>query len=149
MPHTTLEFSNVLVENDHFDRSGFVEELHPLIVSIAGGRLEACKTRMLYPDFIDVDYLHIADGAPYRTMIHVEIALLAGRSPQVKAKLSQAVLDLVRKHTAAAPQIEIQMSVEIRDIDHEAYSSHTEPLRDAPPADADAAAVPGPDRQEA
>lgn len=141
MPHTTVEFSADL--GSAFDNVAFAEELHPLIAAIAGARVGGCVTRMLYPDFIHDEYLYIADGSSYHAVIHVEIALLSGRTTEVKRELSQAVLALVRTHTAPAPGFEIQMSVEVRDIDRQTYANHTEPLRDAAPEDAVPEAVRG------
>ncbi|HEY5837195.1 5-carboxymethyl-2-hydroxymuconate Delta-isomerase [Streptomyces sp.] len=134
MPHTTVEFSSDL--GSVFDTAGFAEDLHPTIASIADASVEGCKTRFLHPGFVDTDYLHIADGSPRHAMIHVEIALLSGRTTDVKRELGQAVLALVRTHTAPAPAFRIQMSVEIRELDRETYATHVEPVRDASPQDA-------------
>lgn len=120
MPHTTVEYSGALA--DAFDRPGFAKDLHSAIVSIAGGRAGGCKTR-----FVRRDEMYIADGAPHYAMIHIEISVLSGRTPEVKRELNEAVLELARRHTVATPQLEVQMSVDLRDLDRDTYAGHTEP----------------------
>jgi 5-carboxymethyl-2-hydroxymuconate isomerase len=120
MPHTTVEYSGTLA--DAFDRPAFGKALHEALVTIAGGRAGGCKTR-----FVRHDDLYIADGSPHRAMIHVEIALLSGRSAETKRALATAVLAALREHTAPTPQFEVQFSVDMRDLDRESYVRHEEP----------------------
>lgn len=120
MPHTTVEYSGVLA--DAFDRPGFAKDLHSAIVSVADGRAGGCKTR-----FVRQDEMYIADGSPHYAMVHIEIALLSGRTAETKRALNQVVLDLAREHTEATPRLEVQFSVNIRDLERETYLGHTEP----------------------
>jgi 5-carboxymethyl-2-hydroxymuconate isomerase len=120
MPHTTVEYSGTLAEA--FDRPGFGKALHEALVTVAGGRAAGCKTR-----FVRHDELWIADGSPHHAMIHIEIGLLSGRTPEVKRTLTEAVLAAVREHTAPTPQYEVQFSVDLRDLDREAFVGHAEP----------------------
>jgi 5-carboxymethyl-2-hydroxymuconate isomerase len=119
MPHIRVEYSAELA--DAFDRAGFAKDAHATIVEVAGGRAAGCKSR-----FVRLDDTYIADGSPHYTMIHAEIALLAGRSAQTKRELSGQALALLRRHTAPAPQFEVQFSVDVRDLDTESYERHEE-----------------------
>ncbi|CAG7631174.1 5-carboxymethyl-2-hydroxymuconate Delta-isomerase [Actinacidiphila bryophytorum] len=120
MPHTTVEYSGTLAEA--LDRPAFGKALHEALVTVAGGRAGGCKTR-----FVRHDDLWIADGSPHHAMVHVEISLLSGRTPEVKRALTEAVLAALREHTAPTPQYAVQFSVDLRDLDREAYVGHQEP----------------------
>jgi 5-carboxymethyl-2-hydroxymuconate isomerase len=120
MPHTTVEYSGTLA--GALDKPGFASTLHEILVTVAGGRADGCKTR-----FVRHDDLFIADGGPHHAMIHVEIALLSGRTPETKRALTGAVLAALRAHTAPTPQYGVQFSVDLRDLDREAYARHEEP----------------------
>ncbi|WUH93877.1 5-carboxymethyl-2-hydroxymuconate Delta-isomerase [Streptomyces sp. NBC_00433] len=119
MPHTTVEYSGTLA--DALDRPAFGKALHEALVTVAGGRADGCKTR-----FVRHDDLWIGDGSPDRAMVHVEIALLSGRTPEVKRALTEAVLAALRDSTAPTPRHEVQFSVDLRDLDRESYVRHEE-----------------------
>ncbi|WP_405580741.1 5-carboxymethyl-2-hydroxymuconate Delta-isomerase [Streptomyces sp. NBC_01190] len=120
MPHITVEYSDAVT--DAFDRPAFAKDLHEALVTIAGGRAAGCKTR-----FVRLDETYLADGSPHHAMIHAELALFAGRPPEVKRELTGAVLALLRRHTAPTPALELQFSVDFRDLDRDAYAKHDEP----------------------
>lgn len=120
MPHINVEYSETLA--DAFDRPAFAKDTHQVVVDIAGGRAGGCKSR-----FERLDETYIADGSAGYAMIHVRIGLLSGRTAAVKRELTDAVLGLLRKHTAPVPRFELQLSVEVRDLDRETYAKHDEP----------------------
>ena len=117
MPHITVDYSDALT--GAFDRQGFALALHPLVAKIATTTVEACKTR-----FRRVDEAVIADGSPGQALIHIEMALLAGRTPETKAELTAAVLDLARRHTAAPAGLAVSTSVDVSDLSP-AYVRHS------------------------
>ncbi|ALO07851.1 Isomerase [Streptomyces venezuelae] len=104
MPQITVDYSAPL------HRRGFARALHPLIVEIVDTELDACKTR-----FREIEELIVGDGSTYDVIVHVEIALLSGRTDAVKARLSEAVLDLLPKHLTGADGV--RLSVEVRDLE--------------------------------
>jgi 5-carboxymethyl-2-hydroxymuconate isomerase len=120
MPHITVEYSQGVA--DAFDRPAFAKDVHEAIVTIADGRAAGCKTR-----FVPLGETFVADGSPHYQMIHVEIALLAGRTPETKHDLGKAALALLREHTAQLPQYEVQFSVDVRDLDAGAYARYEQP----------------------
>ncbi|MFF8834776.1 5-carboxymethyl-2-hydroxymuconate Delta-isomerase [Streptomyces sp. NPDC015130] len=104
MPQITVDYSAPL------DRRGFALALHPIVVETVDAQLDACKTR-----FREVEELVVGDGATDDVIVHVEIALLLGRTDAAKAKLSQAVLDLLPRYLKATENV--RLSVEVRDLE--------------------------------
>ncbi|MGX1269569.1 5-carboxymethyl-2-hydroxymuconate isomerase [Streptomyces phaeoluteigriseus] len=49
--------------------------------------------------------------------MHVHIALLAGRTEETKARLTEAVLELLRQHVKPAAELAVHASAEVRDLD--------------------------------
>ncbi|TKA10181.1 5-carboxymethyl-2-hydroxymuconate Delta-isomerase [Actinacidiphila oryziradicis] len=120
MPQITVDYSDAL--DEVFDRRGFALALHPLTAKIIGTTVEACKTR-----FRRVEEIVIADGEPQHAVLHTEFGILAGRTPEVKAELSEAVVALAREHTvAAAPGLTVHISVDVTDLSP-AYRKHVGP----------------------
>jgi 5-carboxymethyl-2-hydroxymuconate isomerase len=120
MPHITLECTGNIAGS--VDGRALAKAVHATVVDVAGGRAGGCKTRIVVHD----TYV-IADGSDHYAMLHAEISLLSGRTPETKRRLSEAVLRLLREHTAPAPQFEVQFSVDVRDLDRESYARHDEP----------------------
>jgi 5-carboxymethyl-2-hydroxymuconate isomerase len=113
MPQIIVEFPPAL---DHVDWASFALALHPVVVETAAARLEACKTRTLRTAG-DVVADVAGAGAGGSAIVHVTIALLAGRSDETKATLSEATLELLRKHIEPTDGVTLHASVEIRDLD--------------------------------
>ncbi|MFC9705768.1 5-carboxymethyl-2-hydroxymuconate Delta-isomerase [Streptomyces sp. NPDC056943] len=104
MPQITVDYSAPL------DRRGFALALHPLVVETVDTTLDACKTR-----FREVEEVVVGDGATDDVIVHVEIALLSGRTDAVKTRLSEAVLALLPTYLKASEGV--RLSVEIRDLE--------------------------------
>ncbi|WP_328317124.1 5-carboxymethyl-2-hydroxymuconate Delta-isomerase [Streptomyces sp. NBC_00388] len=109
MPQITVEYSESL--EDAFDRRGFALALHPVVVETVSAGLPACKTR-----FVRAAGFVAGDGAADDAVVHVEIALLAGRTDEAKARLSEAVLDIARRYLAPTRST-VHLSAETRDLD--------------------------------
>ncbi|MFF7750155.1 5-carboxymethyl-2-hydroxymuconate Delta-isomerase [Streptomyces sp. NPDC007971] len=116
MPHITVDYSESL--SDAFDRRGFALELHPLTAEVIKDTVDNCKTR-----FRRVEETFVADGAPEHAVIHVEFVILQGRTETVKAELSHAVLELIRKHVASTPGVMVHTSVDVSELG-KAYRKH-------------------------
>jgi 5-carboxymethyl-2-hydroxymuconate isomerase len=128
MPNITVTFTPEVGEGEPVDWEAFATELQAAVVSLADVRPEAC--RVLFPSPDGAGGSVAGDLAGDRQAVHVEIALKAGRSDEVRAALSRAALDLVRKHVPASGDFTLHMSVEVREIDPVGYTSHIEPRRD-------------------
>ncbi|WP_031084510.1 5-carboxymethyl-2-hydroxymuconate Delta-isomerase [Streptomyces sp. NRRL WC-3549] len=110
MPQITVDYSAEL--DDGFDRRGFALALHPLVADTVSTKVPACKTR-----FRRVEESVVGDAPAGDAIVHVSIALLPGRTPETKAHLTSAVLDLLSGHIGPAPDLTVHTSAEIRDLD--------------------------------
>ncbi len=57
-----------------------------------------------------------------RAFVHVKLALLSGRSPQIKKQLSESLLAVLQELCEWPAGVEVQLCVELVDIDRESYS---------------------------
>jgi len=112
MPLITVDHSAELTPA--FDRAAFARDLHTAAVEIAATRVESCKTQ-----FRAAEYTAFGHESEGHGTVHVTIGLLAGRTPEAKAELTAAVLDLLKKHLAdqSAAGIVLHASAEVRDLD--------------------------------
>ena len=109
MPQITIERSPRL---DHVDWEEFALALHPVVVETAAAKLEACKTRVLRTEDEAV-----GGEKENHAIVNVTIALLAGRSEETKAQLTEAVVELLRKHVGPVDGLSVHLSAEVRDLD--------------------------------
>lgn len=110
MPQITVDYSAQLDET--FDFHGFAAALHPLIAETVSTRTAACKTR-----FRQVAVTAVADAPDGDAIVHVEIAMLSGRTPELKARLTESVLELLAGHIRPADGLTLHLSAETRDLD--------------------------------
>ncbi|WP_374983414.1 5-carboxymethyl-2-hydroxymuconate Delta-isomerase [Streptomyces fradiae] len=109
MPQITVDYSADL--HDAFDRRGYATALHPVVVAAVAARPEACKTRTR-----PVEEYTVGDGTGRDAVVHVEIALAAGRTGEAKDRLAQAAAALVREHLAPVGGLTVHVSAEVRDL---------------------------------
>ncbi|WP_369237639.1 5-carboxymethyl-2-hydroxymuconate Delta-isomerase [Streptomyces sp. R21] len=109
MPQITVEHSPYL---DGVDWNGFARELHTVVVETAAAKLEACKSR-----FLRTEDEVVGAEAEGHAIVNVSLALLAGRSAETKAELTEAVLDLLRKYVEVQDGVRLHASAEVRDLD--------------------------------
>ncbi|MBA1201450.1 5-carboxymethyl-2-hydroxymuconate Delta-isomerase [Pseudomonas capeferrum] len=57
-----------------------------------------------------------------RSFAHVRLALLSGRSPEVKQRLSNSLLAVLREAVPSKAGVHIQLSVEVQDMDRGSYA---------------------------
>lgn len=111
MPQITVDYSRTL--EPAFDRAGFARALHEATVEIAAAKPEACKTQFRPSAVTAFGY---ADPAGQEhAVVHVTIGLLAGRSDETKARLTETVLDLLRTHITDEGAT-LHASAEVRDL---------------------------------
>src|ERR1700741_3464442 len=95
MPQITVDSSEQLA--DDFDRPGFARGLHTAVVEIAAAKPPACKTQ-----FRRTEKTTVGDDTEGHGFVHVTIGLLACRTDETKARLTETVLELVRQHLKPA-----------------------------------------------
>ncbi|MCI3270204.1 5-carboxymethyl-2-hydroxymuconate Delta-isomerase [Streptomyces cylindrosporus] len=112
MPQITVDHSNSI----QFDQEGFARDLHEAVVAIAGAKPEACKTLFRPSELTAFGYEDPLDFG--HAVVHVTIGLLAGRSDETKVVLTEAVLELLRKHIEdEGDGFVLHASAEVRDLD--------------------------------
>ncbi|MGW3951487.1 5-carboxymethyl-2-hydroxymuconate Delta-isomerase [Streptomyces sp. NPDC004752] len=112
MPQITVDYSRAL--EPAFDRAGFARALHEATVEIAAAKPEACKTQFRPSTVTAFGYDDPVEQG--HAVVHITIGLLAGRSDETKARLTQAVLDRLRTHIADEGAT-LHASAEVRDLD--------------------------------
>ncbi|NUP24063.1 MAG: isomerase [Streptomyces sp.] len=110
MPQITVDHSKTI----SFDRAAFARDLHTATVEIAAAKPEACKTQFRPSEVTAFGY-EDADEQGH-AIVHVTLGLLAGRTEETKAKLTEAVLELLRRHIED-DGIVLHASAEVRDLD--------------------------------
>ncbi|MDN3223065.1 MULTISPECIES: 5-carboxymethyl-2-hydroxymuconate Delta-isomerase [Pseudomonas] len=71
---------------------------------------------------LKVETFKVGTGLGERAFVHVKLALLSGRSPQIKKQLSESLLAVVQDLCEWPTDVEVQLCVEILDIDRESYT---------------------------
>lgn len=71
---------------------------------------------------VKVDTFKVGTAMGERAFVHVKLALLSGRSPQIKLQLSESLLAVVQDLCEWPAGVEVQVCVEILDIDRESYT---------------------------
>ena len=118
MPHLTLEYTANLDEwaND----SDLLRSLHQLLHSVAGIRIENCKSRWRM-----VEEWVVGKGEGESAFLHLDLRFLEGRPLGTKQAVGTGALDLIQKHFASIPEdLGLQITVEIQDIKKDTYFKH-------------------------
>jgi 5-carboxymethyl-2-hydroxymuconate isomerase len=71
---------------------------------------------------LKVETFKVGTALSERAFVHVKLAVLSGRSPQIKQQLSESLLAVVRDLCEWPTGVEVQLCVEILDIDRESYA---------------------------
>ncbi|WP_353942184.1 5-carboxymethyl-2-hydroxymuconate Delta-isomerase [Streptomyces sp. HUAS MG91] len=108
MPNITVDHSAGL--DDRIDRAGLAGAVHQACVDTVAARTAACKTR-----FRRADETVVGDGTEPADLVHIEIALLAGRTEEAKTALVESVLALLPTHIKNPEGA--HLSVEVRDLE--------------------------------
>ena len=115
MPHLTLEYTANL--DEWAGDEGVLLSLHRLLESTAGIKMENCKSRWRMAE----EWL-VGNGAAEAAFVHLDIRFLEGRPLEVKQALGHDALDILRDHFLEAnDMVDLQITVEIRDILRSAY----------------------------
>jgi len=109
MPQITVEYSESLTEA--FDRRGFALAFHPAAAELIGSSLPHFKTR-----FRPIGEAVIGSGEPGEAMIHVDLAILPGRDPDLKDRLGDLALTTLCDHIKPSTGLNTQVTVEVRDL---------------------------------
>jgi 5-carboxymethyl-2-hydroxymuconate isomerase len=115
MPHLTLEYTSNIDQTIAFPE--LFTELHGALVDVAGIDIVNCKSRA-----VQHDTYHIAAGEATQAFAHLEIRLFTGRSSAIKTEIGRRSMNILETHLApAAARQKLQISVEIKEIERQAY----------------------------
>lgn len=115
MPHLTLEYTPNLAQTA--DMAGLLVELNQLVADVAGIALENFKSRAIRRDVFAV-----GAGTCDSGFVHLEIAVFGGRPSAIKDEMGRkSVALLERRFSASGQGVAPQITVEIRDMNREAY----------------------------
>lgn len=114
MPQVRIEFSGNL--KGSFDQRALALKIHGHLTSIAAADLASCKT-----GFIHLDEIVIADGSGDQGMIHIAVGILSGRTDEQKRELGTALMQDLEQAFRRPDGMEVQLTVEIRDMDRDFY----------------------------
>lgn len=110
MPLITVDYSDRLA--DDFDRPGFAQALHAATVEIAAANPRACKTQ-----FRRTEDTTVGPDTKGYALVRVMISLLAGRTDETKARLTEAAVELLKQYVKPAEGLVLHVSAEVRDLD--------------------------------
>lgn len=115
MPHLHLEYTANLPD---LDADKVLLRLNHALV--ASGQFTAefdIKSRA-----VKVESFRVGTALASRGFIAVRLAMLSGRAPQAKQQLSQSLLAVLQDLGNWPSDVQVQLSVEVRDMDRETYS---------------------------
>ncbi|MEV6505513.1 isomerase [Streptomyces sp. NPDC051642] len=110
MPQITVDHSHTI----SFDQDGFSRALHEAVVEIAAAKPESCKTQFRPSEYTAFGYEGLDELG--HTVVHVTLGLLAGRTEETKAKLTEKVLQLLREYIDEDGSV-LHASAEVRELD--------------------------------
>lgn len=118
MPHLTLEYSANITEQ--IDFQDLFRHFHKVLNETGGVNLGNCKSRAV----VQNEHL-IGDGDAGHAFVHLNVLLLAGRSQELKQKLTHELLDVLKRFfTESLEKFDVQITVDMRDIDADIYAKH-------------------------
>jgi 5-carboxymethyl-2-hydroxymuconate isomerase len=116
MPQISLEYSANLP--GEIASEGLLRALHGILREVGGVRIGNCKSRVL-----PAARFLVGEGEPGGAFVHLDVQFLAGRSPEVKRALGEALLAALREAYEGSGE-GLQITVHLVDIPRAAYFKH-------------------------
>ena len=117
MPHLTLEYTRNLKALDPLVT---LQRLNAALLASGQFAADDIKSRA-----IALDHWQVGVTGAEQAFAHVKIALLAGRTPEVRRALADAVLAALRPCCTAPAGIALQCCVETQEIDRASYAKES------------------------
>ncbi|MET9362731.1 isomerase [Streptomyces sp. NPDC006632] len=119
MPFVTVEYSERL--DATFDRRAFAREVHEVASGLINAPVEAFKSR-----FRRIEESFFAATDEGIDAVFVEVAIGSGRTPHAIERLSEAVLEIARKHATGVEGRRLHILVESREIERDFFRTYKE-----------------------
>ncbi|WP_174874820.1 5-carboxymethyl-2-hydroxymuconate Delta-isomerase [Vogesella oryzae] len=117
MPHLTVEYSANLPQ---LPAAPLLQQLNDVLLASGLFAGPDIKSRAVpLPVFL------VSDEPEGHAFVHVKLALLSGRPPEVKKLLSQQLLDALQRSCPWPAELAVQLCVELMDIERDGYSKVT------------------------
>ena len=114
MPHLTIEYTDNLPQ---FNAGGTLVALNKTLV--ASGQFEEIDIKSRA---IRISTFIVGTSPDDRAFVHVKLAILSGRSVQMKQELSESLLLALKEMYAWPIKPHVQLCVEVQEIERETYS---------------------------
>ncbi|MBU4137208.1 MAG: 5-carboxymethyl-2-hydroxymuconate isomerase [Alphaproteobacteria bacterium] len=119
MPQMRIEYSHGVIAAEDAQRLAF--DLHTILAPVLDTDLASFKTRLAR-----LDDVAIGQGPSDEAMVHVELGVLSGRSPAIKAQAAELILQRVQAYVERGGSRQpLQMTIEVRDMDADVYRKVT------------------------
>ncbi|WP_327439928.1 5-carboxymethyl-2-hydroxymuconate Delta-isomerase [Pseudomonas donghuensis] len=115
MPHLHVEYSDNL-KNLEVDRL-LLRLNHALVGSGQFAEELDIKSRA-----VALASFRVGVAPVERGFAHIKLAILSGRSAEIKRQLSASLLEVLKEALPGTPGLDIQLCVEVIDIDRDSYS---------------------------
>ena len=117
MPHIYLELSDNILEKTL--APDFFPRLHQRMSELGPFDIRNMKSRIeRYSEYC------VSDGSAQAAFIHTRVYILSGRDPAIKIQLSKGLQQFIEKEfSLSLSKLNCFVTVDIRDIDKESYSS--------------------------
>jgi len=118
MPQVTLEYSRNIVREIDFQT--LFDDLHKALADVGRIKIENCKSRA-----VAYDIFYVGQGEPGGAFVHLDVRFLEGRTPEMKQKIGEELLNILKRYYLPAPDgCDIQITVELNDIQRRSYFKH-------------------------
>jgi len=115
MPQITLEYTDNVRDTVDFDL--LFMKLHEILSEVAGIRIGNCKSRAVKLS----DYL-VGAGDADAAFVHLEVAILEGRSLETRQEMGRRMLEALRgAYAGTLAELALQITVEVRDLQKALY----------------------------
>ena len=115
MPQIRMEYSSNITQK--VDSAVILAELVSVISAAAEIPVEHFKSRLLRRE----EYL-VGEGGERDAFVHLEVGIFSGRILDVKRRIGEDCIEYLEEYfSPSAGELSLQITVEIRDMEKEAY----------------------------
>lgn len=114
MPHLTVDYTDNISQ---FDSEQLLADMLHYLSGTPHFEEIDIKARA-----VRLSVYQVGEQPDGRGFVHVRLAILSGRSAEVKAELSAGLLEVLKRSVQPVKDLHLQLCVEIQEIDRASYS---------------------------